>query len=270
MLYTKFMKPQWGHRQKVRIIVTIILVPAIIVGFFVTSHLLQKPTCFDGAINGEEDGVDCGGSCRLICLADSRPLLPWWTQAFEITENVYSFVAYYSNLNASAGIQKIGYEILFYDANQKLIGDAIYAEASVPPQETGVFFVSGVTVPAGEEVTSAFIRFVEDPVWIRFDPRHSVRQLSMTNIRLETKRLQPRVTARVVNTTFEEFFDVTFVAIVYDAYDNPVHASETYVDYLAPEDERDIYFTWPHEFDRQAVRVEIVPHIDFFDERNSL
>ena len=56
-------------------------VVAIIAGYFVYTVLFKvDPTCFDGKKNQDERGIDCGGVCALVCLADAKTVVPIWSR----------------------------------------------------------------------------------------------------------------------------------------------------------------------------------------------
>ena len=65
----------------------LIIVPVYLVYFVV------EPTCTDGFMNGDERGVDCGGSCFLICAFDIAPPTIVWAESFNVLDGQYNVVA---------------------------------------------------------------------------------------------------------------------------------------------------------------------------------
>ena len=94
-----------------------------IFGFLKISPSLNKiPTCTDGKQNGDEIGIDCGGSCANACLSQVDAVFVLWVCAFEIVPGRYNAVAYLVNHNKNAVVQKVNYRFRFADANNVYIG----------------------------------------------------------------------------------------------------------------------------------------------------
>ena len=69
--------------------------------------LYAPPSCTDGIINQDEEGVDCGGVCKLLCQAPRVSAL--WSRAVLIAPGVYHAVALVRNPEASAGTERLPY-----------------------------------------------------------------------------------------------------------------------------------------------------------------
>ena len=41
-------------------------------------------TCFDKIQNQDEEGVDCGGKCQILCRADSIKPIVYWQRFFKV------------------------------------------------------------------------------------------------------------------------------------------------------------------------------------------
>ena len=66
---------QWSRTRKRIVLVIVLFALSVLIGVPVFFLFYEKPTCFDKERNGDEAGVDCGGSCQLLCAAESLPLL---------------------------------------------------------------------------------------------------------------------------------------------------------------------------------------------------
>ncbi len=88
----------WSSSHKIKIIASISAIAFVIVAIFVyVKFIKHEPTCFDQKQNQDERGIDCGGICSIMCLADTKPLIPLWTRPIKITGDVFSVVSYIEN-----------------------------------------------------------------------------------------------------------------------------------------------------------------------------
>lgn len=100
-----------------------IVVVGFLVWFFVSilPRFRVAPTCFDGLQNGNESGIDCGGSCSRYCDAIAVPLVFKWARSFEVVPGRYNALAIVENQNSGAGVMSIPYEFKLYDENNIFI-----------------------------------------------------------------------------------------------------------------------------------------------------
>ena len=57
----------WASNRRLAYISVVLFGVLAVVLFVGLVVFYEAPTCFDGKRNGTEEGVDCGGSCDLIC-----------------------------------------------------------------------------------------------------------------------------------------------------------------------------------------------------------
>src|SRR3989338_2125266 len=108
---------QWSRRRKRIILALIFFILIVLIGLPIFFLFYRAPTCFDGKQNGDEIGVDCGGSCRLLCTAQSLPLiLKGDPRVLEVAENTFEIVALIENPNANGEIYRARYIFKLYDA----------------------------------------------------------------------------------------------------------------------------------------------------------
>jgi hypothetical protein len=62
----------------------------LVLSFVYFSFFYKPATCFDGVKNGNETGIDCGGSCSLVCTNDALKPITLWSKAFAVTDDVYN------------------------------------------------------------------------------------------------------------------------------------------------------------------------------------
>src|SRR3990167_7028708 len=132
---------QWAIQRK-RIILAIVAFALIVLigvpGFFL---FYQAPTCNDLKQNSDETGVDCGGSCQLLCTTESLPLISRADpRVLKIADDTFEIVALIENPNTSGEIYRAGYTIKLYDATNIIPVKVIEGGVYVPPASTFAVF----------------------------------------------------------------------------------------------------------------------------------
>ena len=233
-------------------------------GFLIIYPTLNKaPTCNDLKQNGNETGVDCGGSCPNACLAQVDPVSVLWARAFEVVPGRYNAVAYIVNHNKNVAAEKVGYRFRFADANNVYIGKR-EGVAFIPPAGNFAVFEPGIDIGNSIPVYTSF-EWTETPTW-RQVPQNLIDQLQVlvSNIRLSNETTSPNLSATLKNNSLFTIPDVGAVAILYDQSGNAVSASRTYLSELPPLSSANINFTWPEPFPGAVVAKEIIPIYDIF------
>lgn len=225
--------------------------------------LNKPPTCMDNIQNGDETGVDCGGSCVIACLSEAQNLSVLWTRAFKVIPGRYNAVAYFVNHNKSLAIQKINYRFRFADERNIYIGKR-EGSTFVLPSGNFAVFEPGIDVGNYVPVYVTF-EFTETPIWLQVS-QAKIDQLkvSISNIAITDEATSPRLSAIVKNNSLFTIPNVNVIVILYDAMQNAISASRTYIDELAPLQGKGVNFTWPEPFPSTVVSKEIIPMYDFF------
>jgi hypothetical protein len=244
----------WGTRRRntfIFFVILIFVIPIIVIGFLT---FYNPPTCFDGKENGNETGVDCGGSCELLCTDDTLNPIVIWERYFDVTEGVYNVIAYVENQNPGAGIIRAPYKFTLYNREQVAIAERegfarIFPKSVVPIIENNLS--TGKQVPNRVE-----FEFTGELSFQKEDPAPPSLLIKNENYFLDNF---PKVTAEVQNITFEEIRDIQIIVLLYDVFDNVIATSSTYIELLGGEMKKNITFTWPNEFDEEVSRIEIVP-----------
>lgn len=238
----------WSAKRKIIYLSAISAFLFVVIGvpsFFI---IYQKPTCFDFKKNGDELGVDCGGSCQLLCSFEATEPDILWSRSFKVVPGVYSAVAYIQNYNISSESVNVSYIFKLYNNKNNLITTR-EGVAYIPKNKIFAVFEPNIKVDQKIPTRTTF-EFTETPVWTKNTdavPDFAINQKSLTG---EDKT--PRVDAIIENHSLIPFSNIEAIAIVYDGKDNAIGASRTYIDTLAKDQATDIVFTWPNPFDTQS------------------
>lgn len=205
-------------------------------GFFYAA-----PQCFDAVMNGDERGVDCGGSCVRICAVDVMPPQAIWAESFEIVPGQYNAVAYIENRNTNAATPALEYTFRLMD------GAGVIAERSgttiLPPGSTYPVFEGRVLTAEGRKPTKTEIELKPAAVWVPATVGRS--QFRTTEIALSGVDLRPRLTALLENTEVTSASDVEVVATIFNELGKPLTSSQTLLDEIAGLSREEVVFTWP-------------------------
>ena len=153
----------WASQRKSYYVIGFFLVVFIIAGLFFFSYLNKKPTCFDLRQNGDETGIDCGGSCAILCKADYVAPVVLWSRFQKVTGGVYNLLAYVENPNANAGVSQLPYVFQVYDSEGILLTE-VQNETFIPPSRVVAVFEGGVRTGTREPAKVVFA-FNKIAVW---------------------------------------------------------------------------------------------------------
>ena len=247
----------WASRRRTTYISFVVIIALIIIGPIVYFALDEEPTCFDNKQNGDERGIDCGGSCPELCVSQISDPVVIWSRAFKVVDGVYNTVAYVENPNFNAGVEKISYIFKLFDDENILVTERKGSTFITPNNISPIFegaIQTGQRIP-----TKAFFEFRSAPTWSDYVDKSS--DLSVTDTALLNPDSSPRVDTTLSNTSILDIKNIEVVAILFDARDNAVAVSSTFIDVLPNRSSRDLVFTWPNKFDSTVSRIEILPRI---------
>ena len=251
----------WAFKRQIFYIIILVLFFSIF-GFLIAYPSLNKaPTCTDGKQNGNETGIDCGGSCPNACLTQVDQVDVLWARAFRVIPGRYNAVAYLVNHNKNTAVQKINYRFRFADANNIYIGKR-EGSTFIPPGSNFAVFEPGIDVGNSIPVYVSF-EFTSVPVWLQVS-QEKINQLKIlvSDIELKDEASSPRLSATVKNNSLYFIPNVDVITILYDINGNAVSTSRTYLNQLSPLQTADINFTWQEPFSSPVVAKEIIPMFD--------
>lgn len=228
---------------------TILLLVVLLVFLFYD----DSANCFDGIVNGDESGIDCGGSCVRICPASVTAPSVVWSDSFKIADGQYNAVAYVENINAIAATKSLEYTFTLYSQGQ-LVAER-RGVAVLPPDSVYPIF-EGRIITDGKEVTET--RFTIEPVAVWQPATMGIEQFRVFDIRLRGADTLPRLTARIENTAIQSAQNVEIVTTLFNEDNEPLTASQTFIEELQGRNNQEVVFTWPESI-AKTVRSCSVP-----------
>jgi hypothetical protein len=155
----------WGTRRRNTIITIFFLIVFSVIGYLLYDALYEPPNCFDGKWNGDELGIDCGGSCELMCEFQVLNPIINWTRLFQVSPGVYNVLAYVENPNANAGIPQISYRFRVFDEENVLLQERRGSTEILPKS---IIPILENTLPVGQlDANRVVFEFTEPFVWYK-------------------------------------------------------------------------------------------------------
>jgi len=253
----------WARKRQILFLgILIIIIGGL--GFAVVSPYVNSlPSCQDYRQNGDETGVDCGGSCPSACLYQVDQVSILWARAFKVVPGRYNAVVYLENHNPRSAIKKIHYSFRFADENNIYIGKRD-GETLIPASGKFAIFEPAIDFGNSIPVYTTF-QFTETPAWLQV-PEERMNELNVAvfDIKLVDEMTKPRLSATIKNDSLFIIQDINIVAVLYNNKGNAVTASSTYLKQLGRQESADVNFTWPEPFTDTIVTKEIIPMYDIF------
>jgi len=239
----------WATKRKLQYLGIIVAFFIILVAIPLYVFIYDKPTCFDGFENGDESGVDCGGSCRLLCTAEiGQPIARWDPRIFRISPGIYSVLAYLENPNVTAEVLHAPYIFKLYD-NKGLLITERKGETFIPKGQTFAIYEGNFST--GERVpTRAIFSFEPNLTWTK--NLSTPPGLEVTNKALSREESSPRVDATVTNKSVSPVSNIELTAIIFDGAGSAIGASRTLVEDINPQESKALVFTWPNPFETKS------------------
>lgn len=261
MCYTNFMT--WALKRQLFYVFVLILFFAVAGTLIAYPKLNKAPSCVDQKQNGNESGIDCGGSCPNACIFQVDEVSVLWSRAFRVVPGRYNAVAYLENHNNNTAVNKIRYKFRFADKDNIYIGKR-EGETFVPPGAKFAVFEAAIDVGNSIPVYTTF-EFTEMPRWIQV-PKEKIDQLklSVQNVTLTNETTSPALSATVKNNSLFLIPNVSVVTVLYDKSGNAIGASRSFIERLRGEESAEVNFTWPEPILGGVVAKEILPMFNIF------
>ncbi len=252
----------WASRRQLKYILIIFGIFLLFIIWVIYPIIFKKATCFDGKLDGNEVGIDCGGSCSQICPSEVSSAVTVWSRAFPVTGNIYNLLAYVENPNKDAGVPSIKYEFKIYDSNNRLIG-LRDGNTFIPPDKQ--FAVFEPRFNAGKsKIKSISFEFIPPFNWQKKEPTLNTLPINVSDINYNSNLNSSSLSALVTNNSIYNIPTFNIIAILYDANGNAINVSKTQREGLASNNKLPISFTWPKPLASTPVREDVFVQINPF------
>ena len=252
----------WSERRKLWIGLIVFLLIAVSVSIPAFVIWYHPPTCFDGKMNQNEDGVDCGGECSLICQNRFLPAKVIWTRQDKVAPGVYNIASYIINPNIDVEAFNVPYEVTVFDS-QGITIQTLSGTVNIPAHKNTLAFMPNVDMGQREPAKVIF-QFKEYPVWqkisgIMSDVLNSrAGGIEISKVEYSQDEMGGSLVASLTNTTLKRYSNINVYAILYDVDSNAIGFSKTYIKNLSGSSKEDIFFSWPYPKKSTVATKEII------------
>jgi hypothetical protein len=245
----------WALRRRLVYSVLLFLALATPV-FYSTFHFFyQAPTCTDGVQNGEEAGVDCGGSCSLLCSSDILPIETVWAHFFRNDNGSYDIAVLFLNKNSGSAPKSLKVTVLVKAKN----GDVLYQNAldtAVPlGAEFPVIFQNVTMKGAPDKIV--VVREEDNSYALTNKVMNPVKSVATFN-----KSSNNSVFVTVTNVTKKDLYRFPVMVVLYDENHEPVGVAESFVESLFKGDTKTIEVVLGKVFEREPFSLRAYTALD--------
>ena len=196
------------------------------------------------------------GPCSELDPRYLQPTAVMWARSFKVREDTYTAVAYISNPNPKAGVERAHYKMGLYDSGNVLIaereGETFIMPGSITPViESGIYTGNRMVVHTYFQIT--------DPALIWKEATNPAEGIKVSNQTVSNFDFAPKVEAQARNASLDTMRTISFVAVLFDTAGNAFAASGTRLSELASGASSPISFTWPQAFTIPVGRIDIIP-----------
>ncbi len=246
----------WASSRRTVILLIVGVVALLIAAAALIATLYEAPSCADGKQNQDEEGIDCGGSCALLCTASQVPPVVSFVRELPQQSGRLDVIAYVENPNPFAATKDARYEIEFLGENGTTLGTKT-GSIDLPPAASVPIFIPNAFADA-LAVRQTFLSFeVGSLRW--YEPEEDIVPFAVDAVRIGGTEDAPRIMATVTNPSTDSFRNVKVVVTLYDEEGTAFTASQTVIASLTARAEADVVFTWNAPFTKVPARIDVRP-----------
>jgi hypothetical protein len=205
--------------------------------------------------NGDETGVDCGGSCSRLCQSAFLSADVAWTRFEEVAPQLYNVAAYIVNPNIDGEASDVPYHFVLYDKDGVIITDKS-GVVTIPPHRNTLAFQGAINT--GKRVPAkALFEFTAAPNWHkRADPLSKI-SIGEKNYSEDSSGSSLSVTLN--NNDILPLDNVSVYTVLYDKDGNALGFSKTVLDEIPANGSALAPFTWPLDRNGKVISMEVLP-----------
>lgn len=191
-------------------------------------------SCFDGKLNQEETGVDCGGSCLPCALKNLEAIGSVGVPEIFATDGKSTILLRLKNASLDYGADQFRYELSFFNLRNEKIHSLI-GDSFIYPGEIKNIVLPAVNLDAG--IVARTEVAVKEASWIPA-PEFSKPQTQVRSLVTQASAGTAQVRGIVTNLNSYKLSRVLVSAILFNQNNQKIGASKTLLQDLNPFEER--------------------------------
>lgn len=247
------------------IIAGIFLAVFALTGFGLKRVTTAPPTCTDGIMNGQEEGIDCGlFACNKYCEPNLSPPSIVSTKLIKAENNDFDFVAEISNPHNDFGASDIAYELklLNKDGNELLRRDGIFY---ILPKQTKFLILPHLTT---ENNVSNIKLEIKSAKWQRLESVEGMNLIVRNEKYIRSGISLNSLNAAILNDSDFDFEVVDIDVLLYNSSGEIIGVNKTDIRTFLARTERAFSVIWPFSINGNVARVDIRPSTNLFENSN--
>lgn len=234
------MNISWRLQRQMLIFTIYALIIILPVAYIVFRLLSQSASCFDGKLNGDETGVDCGGACSLRCDGTYKSLKVNFTRVLKVDENKYDVFALIENFNPTVAFPKVPYNASIYSSEGILLLSAS-GTLSVNPSAQAVVYLPNLEIKQVPKIIDFNLSKHNAILQINNNP-NKINVSTWTSQKGVNDTLQ--VIGELVNPFSSSANNVSIYALLYDDTRTVYAVGKTRIKTLKGREKTAIAYTW--------------------------
>ncbi len=245
----------WSRQRRSLYAALVVVVLAAAAGLPAYFIFHKTPSCSNGIKDGDELGIDCGGSCQKLCPSSFLTPIVSWTRFEQIAPGLYNAAAYVVNPNPNAGATDVPYDIQLFDDHGVLVSDTP-GVVTLPPHRNTLAFLP--SIDTGKRVPAkASFEFTGIPDWtVKAD---TLSPLVVSDKKYSEDAGGSSLSVSLRNSSAFAIGPLSVYAILYDAARNEVGFSRTKIDGIPADGTAVAPYTWPDDRHGAVVSIEVLP-----------
>lgn len=223
------------------------------------------PTCTDGVMNGEEEGVDCGlPSCDKYCELKLDPPQVISIKLIEVGENNYDFVAEIKNPHQRFGASEVEYELALFNGNDNKLD-----------QEEGVFYLLPsqtkylvLTYFTTEKNVQRIDFKIKSATWQKIDSIEGMNTIVKAQKYISLSGGGTALDVSIFNDSDFDFEMVDVDVVMYNSQDDIIAVNKSDIRTFLTRTERAFRVVWPFKINGQVDKIGVYPSTNLFKNSN--
>ncbi len=238
----------WALKRKLLVIITLIFLISFIILISYINFFYKPPTCFDGIQNGNEEGVDCGGTCEEICRLKAERVNIFWSKTFKYSKDYSHIASLVENPNINYKIVAV-YNIKTFDNKGIRIND-FDKKITLEPAEKRLIFIPFVET-GGSEIVQTFMD-TKKILSLTKAPKKK-NDISVVSKILKIEEDQSILTIGLKNKSFQKIENIEISTVLSTPKGEIVEIGRTFLEEINKESEEKIVITWPKKLKKNLI-----------------
>lgn len=242
----------------------------------------KEEPCFNGVLDKEEDGVDCGGICSNDCSFPPKPpkvqdLQTEWVKFVKDGENNYDLIAKLSNNNSQWGVSSVDYKFSIYNKNDRIVGARSGKTYIIPAgflENTGTKYLIEDSFETNEEIKKVDLE-MHNFNWSEIKNNKSlaasnkiIKVVDQKYGFVENSNEFYYAYGVTKNISAYSFFMIDIKVILFDSDNEPIAAGKTDQWTLGAGQGWEFMIYWKNPFEKMVDHIEYEAETNVFNSAN--